>query len=134
MLSWEYTLIICNLCLRSYNSYFFYLRHQIFWSILACNGFLWEIKPFFHKISFNILPTALINGPNLLKSGNKDLCNFISIAMAMSMIHTFLVVSFPSPISWFMSVWHKTYFMVQKPTFYGPKTAYFMTPKTSCVY
>ena len=53
-----------------YFDYMQLVQNHIFWTILAYNGFLWVIKGFIYKISFNILPTALINEPNLLKIGN----------------------------------------------------------------
>ena len=49
----------------------FHWWNHIFWTILACNGFLWVLKPFIYKISFNILPMALINGLILLKIRKK---------------------------------------------------------------
>ena len=32
--------------------------------------FVWVLKPFIYKICFNVFPSALINGPNLLKIEN----------------------------------------------------------------
>ena len=61
------------------------------------------------------MPTAMINGPNFFKIRNKDFCNFLSIAMVMNRIHTFLVVYFPFPIL-------IIYVFLTWNTFFNPKT------------
>ena len=91
------------------------IRYQIFWVISTRNGFLWEKNPFGHKVTFNILPTAMINGPHFFKIRNKDFCNFLSIAMVMNRLYTFLVVYFPFPIL-------IIYVFLTWNTFFNPKT------------
>ena len=61
------------------------------------------------------MPTALINGPKFFKIRNKDFCNFLSIAMVMNSLHTFLVVYFPYPIL-------IIYVFLTWNTFLNPKT------------
>ena len=64
----------------------------------------------YYSLHLDVVTILLINGPNLLKFGNKGLCYFTSISMVTSIFQTFLVAPLSTSILQFRSLYHKTLF------------------------
>ena len=72
----------------------------------------------YSNLHLDIVPILLINGPNLMKFGNKGLCYFSSISMGTSVFQTSLVAPLFTSIMQFGSLYHKTIFQVVPAKFH----------------